>query len=70
MDRRGGEGQNVPAEVEYAIMLFNGVGVPKDETAAAKIFLKAAAQDNPVAQNRVARILAVGRGLPRILSRR
>ena len=51
-------------------MLFNGIGVPKDETAAGKLFLKAAARDNPVAQNRVARILAVGRGLPKIRSRR
>lgn len=46
-------------------MLFNGVGVAKDETAAAKLFLKAAARDNPVAQNRVARLLAAGRGLPK-----
>ena len=46
-------------------MLFNGIGVAKDETAAGKLFLKAASHDNPVAQNRVARILAVGRGLPK-----
>jgi TPR repeat protein len=46
-------------------MLFNGTGVEKDETAAAKLFLKAAMSNNPVAQNRVARILAAGRGLPK-----
>jgi TPR repeat protein len=46
-------------------MLFNGIGVGKDETAAAKLFLKAAVRNNPVAQNRVARLLATGRGLPR-----
>ena len=32
------------SEVEYAIMLFNGVGVAKDEAAAAKLFLEAAAE--------------------------
>jgi uncharacterized protein len=44
-------------------MLFNGIGVQKDEAAAAKLFMRAAARDNPVAQNRVARLLAAGRGL-------
>ena len=46
-------------------MLFNGIGVEKDEPASAKLFLKAAMRNNPVAQNRVARLLAAGRGLPR-----
>jgi hypothetical protein len=46
-------------------MLFNGIGVEKDETAAAKLFLKAAWRNNPVAQNRAARLLAAGRGLPK-----
>jgi TPR repeat protein len=46
-------------------MLFNGIGAAKDETAAAKLFLKAASRGNPVAQNRAARILAAGRGLPK-----
>ncbi len=41
MKQAADEGQ-VSAEVEYAIMLFNGVGVAKDEAAAAKLFLKAA----------------------------
>jgi TPR repeat protein len=51
--------------VEYAIMLFNGEGIARDETAGAHLMLKAAARNNPVAQNRVARILAAGRGLPK-----
>jgi TPR repeat protein len=51
--------------VEYAIMLFNGEGIERDETAAAHLMLKAAARNNPVAQNRVARVLAAGRGLPK-----
>ncbi len=51
------------AEVEYAIMLFNGVGTDKDEAAAARLFLKAAAANNPIAQDRVARLLVAGRGI-------
>ena len=50
--------------VEYAIMLFNGSGVAKDETAAARIFMKAARRGSAIAQNRLANILSVGRGLP------
>jgi TPR repeat protein len=46
-------------------VLFNGEGVPRDEAAGAHLMLKAAARNNPVAQNRVARILATGRGLPK-----
>ncbi|HTJ02599.1 MAG TPA: tetratricopeptide repeat protein, partial [Methylovirgula sp.] len=60
---RAAHDNNVPAEVEYAIMLFNGQGVTKDETAAASLFLKAAAANNPIAQNRIARLLVVGRGI-------
>ena len=52
------------AEVEYAIALFNGTGTAKDENAAAALFRKAAHKGNAVAQNRLARILASGRGLP------
>jgi TPR repeat protein len=56
-------GGNVDAMVEYAIALFNGTGVVKDETAAAALLQKAARKGNPVAQNRLANILAIGRGL-------
>ena len=52
------------AEVEYAIALFNGNGLAKDEAKAAEIFLKSARQGNPIAQNRLAHILFRGRGLP------
>jgi hypothetical protein len=45
-------------------MLFNGVGVAKDEAEAAKLFLKAAAKNNPIAQNRLAHLYATGRGVP------
>ena len=48
-------------------MLFNGDGLRKDETAGARMFLRAAERGNPIAQNRVARIYAAGRGLPRDL---
>jgi TPR repeat protein len=55
---------NVDAMVEFAIAQFNGEAAPKDETAAAKLFLKAAHLGNPVAQNRLARIFMAGRGMP------
>ena len=53
---------HAPGLVEYAIALFNGTGIAKDENAAAKLFLKAAYANNSVAQNRLARVLAAGRG--------
>jgi TPR repeat protein len=37
--------------------------VAKDETAAAELLKKAAQKGSPIAQNRLAHILAVGRGL-------
>jgi TPR repeat protein len=39
--------------------------VPKDEAAAAEWFERAASEDNPVAQVRLARLLAEGKGLER-----
>src|SRR5262249_23401322 len=53
------------AEVEYAIALFNGTGIQKDEAAAAALFRRAAMQGSPIAQNRLARIYAYGRGVPK-----
>jgi TPR repeat protein len=38
--------------------------VPKDESSAAALFRKVAHKGNAIAQNRLARILATGRGLP------
>ena len=49
--------------VEYAIALFNGTGVAKDEAASAALLRKAANKGSPIAQNRLANILAVGRGV-------
>ncbi len=57
-------GGNLDAMVEFAIAQFNGEGVNKDEAAAAQLFLKAAHLGSPVAQNRLARILMAGRGMP------
>ena len=54
---------NTDAQVEYAIALFNGTGVAKDQRMAAILLAKAARKGNPVAQNRLANILAVGRGV-------
>ena len=59
----------IAGQVEYAIMLFNGIGVVKDEAGAAKIFELAAARRNPIAQNRLAHLYVVGRGVPRDLVR-
>ena len=55
---------NTDAEVEYAIALFNGDGVAKNEQAAAGLFRKAALHGSAIAQDRLARILADGRGAP------
>jgi TPR repeat protein len=55
----------VDAEVEYAIALFNGTGIAKDEPRAAALFRKAAMQGSPIAQNRLARIYRYGRGVPK-----
>ena len=55
---------NIDAMVEYAIAEFNGTGVKKDESGAAQLFQKAANRGSPIAQNRLARILMAGRGMP------
>ena len=68
--------KNPAAQVELAVMLFNGdepaqgdkpartgSGIPKDEAAAAKLFIAAAVRGNAIAQNRAARLLASGRGV-------
>ena len=52
---------NVDAEVEYAIALYNGTGTPKNEAAAVALLRKAARQNSPIAQNRLARVLVSGR---------
>ena len=54
---------NTDAQVEYAIALYNGDGVAKNEVAAAALFRRAALRGgSPIAQDRLARILATGRG--------
>ena len=55
---------NVDAEVEYAIALYNGTGTPKNEAAAVALLRKAAKQNSPIAQNRLARVLVTGQGAP------
>ena len=50
------------AQLDYAIWLANGRGGPKDETAALSWFQRAAAQNNVLAQNRLARMYAFGIG--------
>ena len=55
---------NLDAMVEFAIAQFNGEGTAKNEAAAAQLFLRAAQRGSPIAQNRLARILMAGRGMP------
>jgi TPR repeat protein len=55
---------HLDAMVEFAIAQFNGDGTDKDEAAAAHLFLLAARRGSPIAQNRLARILMAGRGMP------
>jgi TPR repeat protein len=50
--------------VEYAIALFNGSGVAKNEQEAARFLQRAARRGSAIAQNRLAHILAAGRGVP------
>ena len=51
--------------MEYSIALFNGTGTPKDEAAAVALLWKAARRGSPIAQNRLARVLATGTGAPK-----
>ncbi len=53
----------IAGQVEYAIMLFNGLGVDRDENGAAHIFMQAAARHNPIAMNRLAHLYIAGRGV-------
>ena len=55
---------NIDAEVEYAIALFNGTGTPRDVPTALSVLTRAARQNSPIAQNRLARILVTGTGAP------
>ena len=53
---------NVDAQVEYAIALYNGEGIERSREAATALFRKAAMRGNPIAQDRLARILVSGGG--------
>ena len=55
---------NIDAMVEFAIAQFNGDGAEKNEAAGAQLMLRAAQRGSAIAQNRLARILMAGRGLP------
>ncbi len=54
---RAADNGNLPAQVEYAIALFNGDGTARSEEEAARWFERAAWRGNPIYQNRMARIL-------------
>jgi TPR repeat protein len=55
--------ENSDAEIEYGIALFNGTGIAKNEVAAATYLTKAARRGSPIAQNRLALMYAMGRGV-------
>ena len=55
---------NVDAEVEYAIAMFNGTGTPKNQPAAVALLRKASRQGSAIAQNRLAWVLINGVGVP------
>ena len=62
--RKAADEKHVAAMVEYAVALFNGAdGLAADEAGAARLFGVAAQLNSPVAQNRLARLYATGRGV-------
>lgn len=64
---RAAGNRSLSAQIDYGIMLFNGDVVPKNEAAAARFFQRAAERGSPVAQNRLARLYAAGRGVTKDL---
>jgi TPR repeat protein len=65
--RRAADNGDLAGEVEFAIRLFLGDGVTKDEARAGRYFLHAARRGNAIAQNRIARLYLAGRGMPKNL---
>lgn len=55
---------HVPAEVEYALRIARGWGSAVDLDTAVLFLNRAAYAGNPIAQNRIARLIATGVGLP------
>ena len=55
----------VAAQIDYAALLFQGVGVLKNEALAVQYLTMAAAKRSPIAQNRLAHAYLAGRGVPR-----
>jgi TPR repeat protein len=61
--QRAAQESHVAAMVEFGVALFNGDGVEKSESGAARLFGRAAQANSPIAQNRLARLYAAGRGV-------
>lgn len=51
------------AMVEFAIAQFNGTDTPRDEAAAIALLRRAALMASPIAQNRLAHVYRMGRGI-------
>jgi TPR repeat protein len=62
--QRAAAAGNLDAMVEFAIAQFNSTNTAKNESAAAEMLLEAARRGSPIAQNRMARLLSAGRGVP------
>lgn len=61
--KQAADEHHLPGMIDYAISLFNGRGAAADETGAAAYLIRAAWRNAPVAQNRLARMYAAGRGV-------
>ena len=62
--KRSADAGIIAGQVEYAIMLFNGVGVAGRGRRGEDLHAAAAARNNPIAQNRLAHLYVSGRGVP------
>lgn len=64
---RAARNGSLAGEVEWAIAQFNGDGTTRDEANAARQFRHAAGRGNAIAQNRLARLYVLGRGVQKNL---
>lgn len=61
--KQAADQHHLAAMIDYAIALFNGRGTEANEEGAAAYLIRAAWRNAPVAQNRLARMYAAGRGV-------
>jgi TPR repeat protein len=61
---RAAEQGNSDAMLDYGVLVFRGEGVQRSEKIGAQWLLLSAKRGNVIAQNRVARLYAFGKGVP------